>query len=275
MFGRYALPTDDLIDALEPVLSSSTEDSAYPLTNWYEVIPSKPAKLTTASGRIIAAFAEPVNVAAVALPYHNLDEGFPVYLEWNSSNSWGSPVGSQQIPIPAWTQEVPPWSVSPFIEVTGSPTYQYWSLVFGGSGSPLTENSQAISIGRWSLLGALRDLGNDVRWGVEDGEEHFVIEHDTAVGVDLIYPLGGKRRSSNGEFALRDEAPNEDLQELIRLFRSSQMRLRPWHLVRDETVNEIRIVRFVENRWSWTRETINHNILPFRVKELSRGLPWP
>jgi hypothetical protein len=274
-FGRYSLPTDDLIDALEPTLSSTAEDPAYPLTNWYEVIPSKPAKLTTANGRIIADFGTPVNVAATALLYHNIDANIPVYLEWNSSNSWGSPIGSQLITIPDWTEEDPPWSVSPFIEVTGTPTYRYWSLVIGGSGSPLADNSQAISIGRWAILGALRDLTNDVRWGVEEGEEHNIIEHDTILGVETIYPLGGKRRSFNGEFALRNEAPYQHAQEFIAFCRSAQMRVRPWVLIPDVDVNEAWIVRFEDNRWSRTRETLNQNIFPFRVKELSRGVPWP
>jgi hypothetical protein len=33
-------------------------------------------------------------------------------------------------------------------------------------------------------------------------------------------------------------------------------------------------VRFEENR-NRIRETINHNVFPFRVKEVARGLPWP
>jgi hypothetical protein len=53
------------------------------------------------------------------------------------------------------------------------------------------------------------------------------------------------------------------------------MRVRPWVLIPDVDVNEAWIVRFEDNRWSRTRETLNHNIFPFRVKELSRGIPWP
>jgi len=34
-------------------------------------------------------------------------------------------------------------------------------------------------------------------------------------------------------------------------------------------------VRFDEPRWNRVREIIDVNNFPFRVQELSRGLPWP
>jgi hypothetical protein len=271
MFGRYALPSDDLLAAYTPTIttigSPAAEDPAFPITNWLEVKPAKPSKLLSDSGGWDVDFGSAANVAVVALLYHNFDPGLSVLLEWDSDPAFSPAVGSQAITIPEWTEDE--WTVSPWIEVTGSPTYRYWRLSISGS------NSQALSLGRPYFGGALRDLTNDVRWGEVEDEDFKNIEHQTDLDVETIYPIGGKRRRFNGEFALRNEAPYEHAQELISLHRSSKGRFKPWLLIPDVDVNDAWIVRFEENRWSRTRETINHNIFPFRVQELARGLPWP
>lgn len=274
MFGRYCLPTDDLIAAVGPTISvdggsPSIEDPDYPVTNWNEVKPAKPSKLLTPFGAWVFDFGAAVNVAVFALIYHNFDPGLSVTLLWNSSNSWGSPAGSQNITIPERTEDG--WTISPWIAVTGSPTYRFWRLVVGGSPG----NSFDLSLGRPFFGGALRDLTNDVRWGVEEVEDFINIEHQTDLGVETIYNIGGKRRRFAGEFALRNEAPYEHAQELISLHRSAQGRYKPWLLIPDVDVNDAWIVRFEENRWSRTRELPNQNIFPYRVQELSRGVPWP
>lgn len=275
MFGRYCLPSDDLIDSVRPTItveggSPSLEDPAYPVTNWNEVRPSKPSKLLVTTGSWVFDFGTAVNVAVFALIYHNFEQGLLVRLQWNSSNSWGSPAGSQTIDVPAATEDG--WTLSPWIEVTGSPTYRYWRLIV--SGSP--DNSTPLSLGRPYFGGALRDLTNDVRWGVEEDEDFINIEHQTDLGVETIYNIGGKRRRFSGEFALRNEAPYPHAQELISLHRSAQGRYKPWLLIPDATdPTDAWLVRFEENRWSRTRELPNQNIFPYRVQELSRGLPWP
>src|SRR5689334_1397049 len=156
MIGRYSLASDDLLAAFgsAAVITASAEDPDYPVSNWAFRKPSKPAGLLTASGDWIFDFGAAVNVAAFALIYHNFDPGLWVELQWNSSNSWTSPAGTQAITIPPSTEDE--WTVNPWIEVTGSPTYRYWRLHIVGS----PENSQALKLGRPYFSGALRDLGD-------------------------------------------------------------------------------------------------------------------
>lgn len=273
MIGRYALSSDDLIDRLQPTITASAVDAAYPVQNWLDSVrPSKPSKLTTTTGWWEFDFGSAVNAAVFAAIYHNFDAGLSVVLKWNSTSSWGSPAGSQSLTVPAWTEDG--WTVSPWNALAGTPTYRYWRLEVALTGPA---NTEALSLGRPLLAGALRDIGSplsigqDVRWGVEEIEEHGLIEQPTELGVETIYALGGKRRRFSGELALQ----NATVAPLLTLHRAAGGRVLPWLLIPDVDVNDAWVVRFEENRWSRVRETIGHNIFPFRVQELSRGLPWP
>lgn len=267
VFARYALPSDDLIYRLQPTITASAEDPAYPATNWYNQKPAKPAKLTTsANGWWVFDFGVPVNVAAIALIYHNFDPGLDCAIQWNNVDSWVSPIGAEDIIIPAWTEDG--WSVSPWVELTGTPTQQFYRLKMG-DGSP--GNSNPFSLGRPLMVGALRELARDVRWGVEEIGEQNVIEQPTEAGVETILDIFGPRRSYIGEFALDDAQSNQ----LLTLHRSAHNRVLPWLLIPNESEQDAWMVRFMDPRWSRVRQTIGHNIHPFRVQELSRGLPWP
>ncbi len=272
-FARYGLPTDDLLARLSPTItvtagSPAAEDPGYPITNWLARRPSKPSRLTTTDGGWIFDFLGAANVAAFALINHNFDAGQNVLLEWSTDN-FSTVTGSQSITIPTWTEDG--WSVNAWIEVTGSPTFRYWRLTITGSPG----NTQPLSLGRPVFLGALRDVGNDVRFGVVQSEDHKIVEMDTELEVETIYALGGKRRSLDGELALRNLSPNEDAQNFISLVRAASGRTLPWILIPDIDVNDAWMVRFVESGWAETQEMINHNIFPFRVRELSRGYPYP
>lgn len=265
-FGRYALPSDDLAGTATSVVvvggSPSDEDPEYlaenliaPTNTGHLNLPSRPAKLLTVSGGWTLFFGAPITLGALALIYHNLDEALDVTLE----PSGGTPIS---ITIPPWTEDG--WSVSPFLEFDPQ-TADEWALMINGA------NSRDVQVGRLLLFAALRDMENDVRWGVVEEEEHGLIEQPTELGIETIYDLGGKRRSFSGELALM----NAEAGDLITLFRTARARILPWLLIPDENINDAWLVRFEENRWSRTRENIQHNIFPFRVKELSRGLPWP
>jgi hypothetical protein len=110
-----------------------------------------------------------------------------------------------------------------------------------------------------------------VRWGVVEEEEQGQVEHPTEGKVETVYELWGPRREFIGELALMNSRANQ----LITLHRSARNRILPWLLIPDEGINDAWFVRFREAKWSRTREMIEHNIFPFRVQELSRGLPWP
>lgn len=271
MIGAYSLPSDDLLAALSPTITASTEDPDYPITNWAFRKPSKPSGLLDDNGWWVFDFGGAANVAAFALIYHNFDPGLPCLLQWNTSNSWGSPAGQQAITIPAITED--DWTVNPWIEVTNSPTYRYWRLLVGGSPG----NSQNLKLGRPYFSGALRDLGDveaieqDVRWGVGLDETFPIIAHETELDAEDVYELGGKRQAWRGELALYDSTGAS----FVSLARSARGRVYPWLLIPDVTVNQAAMVRFEDNRWERIRETINANVFPFRVRELARGLPWP
>jgi hypothetical protein len=264
MIHRYAYPLDNESYRIGPTVTASAEDSEYPAENLVDINPAKPAKLTTTGGNWILDFGTAIAGVAAALLYHNIDNGVTVTLQANSSSSWGSPPFSQTFTIPGRTED--DWTVSPWIEFASTQTYRYWRLLISG-----TANAQPIGVGHLMILSNLRTMDTDVRWGEEEVEEHGLIELPTELGVETIYALGGKRRRFSGELTLGDA----EAAEFISLVRSAVGRIHPWLLIPDEDVNDAWIVRFEENRWQRQREIIDINNFPFRVQELSRGLPWP
>jgi hypothetical protein len=265
-FGLYALPSDDVAAEASTVIGSA-EDSEYPAENLVAPtntghlnLPSRPAKLTTTSGYWDFEFDDPITLVGVVLVYPNFDSGLDVTIEAGT----GSPLTfSEQIPVPNdWEND---WMPSPYVIFDEPQTFASWRISINEA------NTYPVQIGRVLLLTAIRDLENDVRWGVVEDEEQGQIEHATEAGVELLYELFGPRRSFQGELALK----NDKSSELITLYRSARNRILPWLLIPDAGINDAWFVRFQEPRWSRTREMIEHNIFPFRVTELSRGLPWP
>jgi hypothetical protein len=263
LFARYALPYDDHIAFTHPVFTGSAEDSDYPASNWNDNNPAKPGKLTTTSGWWEFDMLAAVPVAAFALVYHNLSSGLSgVSLQANSSSSWGSPPVDLSITIPAWTEDG--WSVSPWIAV--NETYRFWRLNVSGT------NAYPLSVGRPVFLSALRDFGRDVRWGsaIEEVDQP-IIEMATEGGANNIANIFSPQRTLSGEFDLIDS----ELSQFSTLYRAVANRAKPWLLIPDASGAEAWMVRFADTKRSRTLDTINHHVLPFRVQELSRGLPWP
>lgn len=291
MFGRYALPTDDLAGTYAEVSTSGSaslsgspgspvitgdEDPEYPaeyiaaMSNTGHLNQaSRPAKLLTTSGYWQLRYTTAITVRAAAVIYHNFDAGLPVVIEAGTGGTVGS--FSQAFTIPARVED--DWTISPWIEFASAQTYDTWRLTISGT------NSLALQVGRLLLVNQLRTLARDVRWGVDEGEEHHYINHPTELNVDTFYDLGGKERDFVGEFAVN----NAQTAELQALRRSAHGRIQPWLLIPDTNVNDAWLVRFVEDRFSRVRETPTrdnnandvHNIVPYRVREVSRGLPWP
>jgi hypothetical protein len=268
MIGRYALPSDDLAGAATSVVASA-EDSGYVATNLIAPsgtghlnVPSRPAKLTTYDGYWELTFEDPIAVGAIHLVYPNLDAGLDVTLEPDG----GTPIA---ITIPAQWENG--WWPSPCQEFD-TQTSDVWRLSIN------EDNSLLPQIGRLLLYASLRDLGDslsieqDVRWGVVEDEEQGQIVHLTEGQVETFFELFGPRRRLSGELAIQ----NQTASDLLTLFRTARNSILPWTLVPDyDNIGDSWFVRFEENRWQRTRETVNHNIFPFRVRELSRGLPWP
>jgi hypothetical protein len=264
MIHYYAYPLDDTCLRITPLVTASPEDPGYPAVNLVLENPAHPAKLTATTGEFVVQFAEPTQVAAAVILYHNIEQGNSITLQGNDSDSWGAPAVQRSFSLLGKREDN--WTVSPWIELPEPATYQFWRLVIEGSA-----NVNPISIGRLMLLTRLRVMKTDVRWGEEEAEEHDIIELPTEAGVETIYSLGGKRRMFNGEITLS----NPESTEFVALARQAHGRIYSWLLIPEASINDAWIVRFVENRWSRVRETVDVNNFPFQVKELSRGLPWP
>lgn len=269
MFGRYALPSDDLAGAATSVTvggsgsPAAEADAEYPATNLiaptntgHRNLPSRPAKLTAYEGYWELTWAAPVTIGAAHLVYPNFDPNLDVVLDLGSSPS-------VTVPTPALFENG--WWKSPAIEFNAQSTDTV-RLVINEPNSLLPQ------LGRLLLYESFRDLGNDVRWGVVEEEELIPIEHVTEGGAEILYEVWSPRRSFSGELALM----NATASELLTLMRDARIRILPWSLIPDaDHFEDAWFVRFLEPRWSRTREMIEHNIFPFRVKELSRGVVFP
>lgn len=274
MFGRYALPQDDLLVDPLVIVTASAEDSEYPAenitgrtTSGHLNVPSRPAKLTQGEGWWKFDLGSAQTVYGAALLYHSLDETLQMTLQGHTSDDFTSPSFEQDFDPHVHHDDG--WPVSPWMAFDAGETYRYWRIVLAGSPS----NSVDLQVGRLWLQGGapFRQIETDVRYGGVLEEEHGLVEHGTELGVETIYDLGGKRRAFSGELGYRDD----EAASLIRLARSAHSRVRPWLLIPDEDVNDAWIVRFQENKWAQTLENPNFSTFPFRVRELSRGLPWP
>lgn len=254
MFGRYALPTEELAQTATSI-TASAEDSEYPAEHAVTPTSRRPAKLTTTTGYWDIQLPSAMAVGAIHIVYPNFDDELDVTLE---------PDGGTPIDIPIVSPWENDWRPSPCFEFTPQ-TSDLWRLAIN------TPNTNPVQVFKILLYEALRDLENDVRWGVVEDEEQGDIRHVTEGGIDNFAEVWAPRRSFVGEFALKDNKATE----LIVLHRDARQRIKPWTLKPGPDVDEGWWVRFEDARWSRAREGPNHNIFPFRVREVGRGLPFP
>jgi hypothetical protein len=261
MFGKYALPHDDRA-GLATSITASDPDAEYPAENLVATdttghlnLPSRPAKLDATSGYFELAYGTPIDIVGAAIINHNFDEDLDVTLIID---------GGTPIPFTIEAHHADGWPQHQWIEFEAQSASTVRLSINDA-------NSIPVQVGRLLLLAAIRQMENDVRWGEVEAEEHGMIEHRTELGNEIIYDLGGKRRSFAGEITHRDH----ECGDFINLLQQAKSRVQPWLLIPDAGEASCMLVRLEEPRWSRTRETINHNIFPFRVKELARGLPFP
>jgi hypothetical protein len=265
----YALPADDLAPTATAV-TASAEDPGYPADLLVDPNPAHPAKLTTTDGSWVLEFDAPIAPVAAALIYPQIDAGMVVSLQGNTSDSWGTPPYSQGIASLGPHEDGA--SVSPYIEIVGAPTYAFWRLQITGT------NSVPVAVGRLMLLSHLRTFedGTSVRWGVVEHEDFGIVEMATELGVETIYELGNTRRSLEGEMLLRQAGATQ----FLTLRRATRGRSEPWLLIPFENTNDAYLVRWSERAGmraiNWPDLTSGYaQVLPLRVTEVSRGLPWP
>src|SRR5688572_5683542 len=254
MFGRYTVPSDELAQ-LATSITASDEDPEYEAQNAIVHLSRRPAKLTALQGSWAMQFASPITVGVAAFIHTNWAQDLDVTL---------TPDGGTPIPIIVPDNWENGWIPSPWLEFAPQ-TSDLWTLSIN------EDNSECPQVLQILLYEELREMENDVRWGVVEIEEQGDVYHETEGGAENIAEIWGPRRSFNGEFALK----NQQASELIALHRHAKNRINPWLLIPDVDVNDAWWVRFMDTTWSRTREIIDHNIFPFRVREVARGLPWP
>lgn len=261
MFGKYALPSDDLAGTAITIVASA-EDAGYPATNLVAPtatghlnLPSRPAKLTTTTGTFDLTFSGAISVVAAAVIYHNLDSDVNVTLVAG---------GSIAIPIPVRPNAGDDWTLSPWVEFNAVSS-STWQLSINSA------NDNPVQVGRLLLLSTLRQLETDVRYGGEEQEGRLFLAQPTEVGIETLYDLFDVRRAFNGQFGFQQS----ETDALRALWRSARNRILPWLLIPDENVNDAWFVRFEDDAFSRVQETVGFQTHPFRVRELSRGLVWP
>jgi hypothetical protein len=264
MFHKFALASDDSAGQATSFTVGGTEDAEYPAENLVASsntghlnLPSRPAKIEEDTGYWELGFSSPISIMAAAIIYHNFDEGLDVDLVIN---------GTTTVPVTIPAPFVDGWTKSPWVEFSPISASTVRLAVNG-------TNSLPLQVGRLMLLAAIREIENDVRWGVVETEHYQFISHRTQFLVETVYDMGGKERAINGEVALTNDVAGD----FISIFQRAKNRIQPWLLIPDADADDpdAWLVRAEDPFWSRTRETINHNIFPFRVREVSRGLPFP
>jgi hypothetical protein len=254
MFGRYAVPTDELAQNATSI-TASAEDDEYEAANAISHVSRRPAKLTTFQGTWAIQFSAPVTIGVAAFIHTNWDQDLDVTL---------IPDGGTPIAITVPDNWENGWIPSPWKSFSPQ-TSDLWTLSINEDNSVLPQVLKIL------LYAELRDLEHDVRWGVVETEEQGDIYHVTEGGTENIAEVWGPQRSFAGEFGLTDQESSQ----LIQLHRYAKNRITPWLLIPDVDVNDAWWVRFAETTWQRNRENPDHNIFPFRAREVARGLPWP
>lgn len=266
MFGLYALPSDDLAGTAS--VTASAPDAGYPAQNivaptntGHLNLPSRPGKLTTTTGYFDLVFPSAITITALAVIYHTCDGGLSgVTLDVGGA----SPSSSVPIPMPSKPDPLDDLTFNAWTQFDAV-TDDTFRLKFA------TANSKNIQVGRLLLLGTLRQMETDARYGGEEQEERIIIADPTELGVETMYDMYNVRRAFYGDFLFR---PDETA-ALRDLWRSARNRVLPWLLIPDEDQNDACLVRFEDLAYSGRRDTIGVQSHPFRVREVARGLQWP
>lgn len=252
MATLYCRPTDIKTADATISLTSGTVNSSFPLTNIQDLNPAKPTKTTGTAATFRATFGAPVVLEMVSFGPHNL-AGATVTL----TNGAGL---SRPITIPSNREDG--LSVNPFDDFSAvaqaTRTSTTWDLVITGAAAN-------IAIGEWQLIATKRTL--DIRWGVEDTEDHRTIVHETDYGAKLKYWLGVSQRSLRAKVNRESERAN-----LLSLIRSAQGQYKAFILILDSSVNDAWLVDLATDAREFTREHTNITDVDLGFVELQRGL---
>lgn len=259
----YTRPSENV--TVNATITASAADASYPAANLGDLDPSKPAKLTTTSGNWVFDYGSAQRVDVFALIHHNLTAGLDVKLQGNATNSWGAPTLSTAITIPTYHEDGFP--VNPWLDVTGVSGYstsgfRFWRLLINAA------SGANVAIGEVVMATTKRQLETNISRGAEDRDEHPTIEHRTLHGVSRIYDLGTKIRRLTCKVTAKDTG----FASLQSLARGASVRVKPFLIVRDTSVNDAWFVRLGDTSFSQTLPYVGRHEVPLVFEELSRGL---
>lgn len=260
--GVYCRPTDIVTSGA--TITASAADSGYPASLLGNKNPAHPAKLTDTSGWFLFTFLAAQALDLVALIQHNLDQGLAVYLQGNSSDSWGAPPLSVAFTIPAIRADNFRQNVYLDLSAVSPRSYQFWRVYVSGT------NTYNIAIGEVLLIETKRTLSPNIRASFTRELTHPVIEHKTDANVSTIYDLGISWETIR--CTIKNTAAGADSQET--LFRSSGGRSQPFFFNQDPGTTEPLYVRRLDSKLNLTFSLPNRSLQEhaFDLEECGRGL---
>ena len=222
----YVQPNEDA--ALTATVTASAADGAYPAANIVNGIPSKPAKLTTATGYWQFDLGSAKQIYLVALIHHNLVAAQTISLiGTDNPANFGSPTVSTVITIPAPHEDgytTNAWSAS-----IANNALRYWRIVVG------TSNGSVLpAIGEVILASALHTLERGgLGRNAQRAETRLTKEQKTDGGTVLHYDYGVTERSLTGDVI----ASATGIASIMSWWRSCKGRMTPTLIVPDSSAD--------------------------------------
>ena len=254
-------PADNLATP-DVTATPSSEDVAYPIENLFNGNPAKPFRFDALQGNVVIDFGVATQIDIFAVVMHNLDEGIDFRLQANDVDEWSTPSLDQVVTVGAPDEDGFPPNLG--LDLTGiaSRTFRYWRLLVA------EDNSDAPAFGHLHLGAPKRSLVHNISWGLQEGVERTIVEHETDYYVSTIYDLGVKVRTFQGEC----ETTDAGLAVIRQWWDACRGRALPTIIVPDPANLEPMLVRWAEIRRSDRREFKNVNMLDLAWREVSRGL---
>lgn len=261
----YTHPNDNLSNFVTPTVISGTIATGYPPDNAINRDPSYPMKFDTQTFRILWNFPAPQTLRWVHLVHHNFVAGMGG-LNFSMGTTAATTNFTQALTVPPYAEDFFPTNIHAIF--SAPQTYKYAAL------EGTTANSVPVSIGEVAIYSTLREMPAwTLASGVEEAEEHPLVEHQTDIGVSTIFVYGTRRRWLRGE--VLHESGNAE--KVRKLRRDAFGRGFPFSIIPDLPNGEAWYVRFEQTqqvRQYIERDWISR--LPLAFEEVSRGLkPTP
>jgi hypothetical protein len=134
----------------------------------------------------------------------------------------------------------------------------------------LAANADPVAIGEVVLATSVRTFERNVAPGLDDDEDHPLVEHRTDHGVSTVYDLGTMWRTWSGTMPAVTDTGIAAYRSLTRAARG---RARPFIFVPDPSVNDAWYARLGNTSSALQRYKKDVSAVPVEFQELSRGLP--